>query len=61
MTWKMLSEDLDIFTLGMNWAIAYELPNQTVRDPETHRIVPAFQFRRRRQQLYNRMEAAMDA
>jgi hypothetical protein len=61
MTWKTLTEDLDIFTLGVNWAVSYELPNQTVRDPETHRIVPAFQLRRRRQELYSRLEAAMDA
>jgi hypothetical protein len=61
MTWKMLTEDLDIYTLGMNWAIAYELPNHTVQDPETDQIVPAFHFRRRRQELYSRLEEAMDA
>jgi len=61
MTWKTLTEDLDIYTLGTNWAVSYELPNQTVRDPVTHRIVPSFLLRRRRQELYSRLEAAMDA
>lgn len=61
MTWKTLTGDLDIYTLGVNWAISYELPNQTVRDPETHRIVPAFHLRRLRRELYSRLEAAMDA
>jgi hypothetical protein len=60
-TWKTLTDDLDIYTIGLNWAIAYELPNQTIRDPETHRIVPAFTLRRRRRELYRRLEAAMDA
>jgi len=61
MTWKALTEDLDIYTLGTNWAVSYELPNHTVRDPETHRIVPPIQLRHRRQELYSRLEAAMDA
>lgn len=60
-TWKTLTDDLDIYTIGLNWAISYELPNQTIRDPETHRIVPAFHLRRRRRELYQRLEAAMDA
>ncbi|XP_033610442.1 uncharacterized protein LOC111872145 isoform X2 [Cryptotermes secundus] len=60
-TWKTLTDDLDIYTIGLNWAISYELPNQTIRDPETHRIVPPFHLRRRRGELYQRLEAAMDA
>ncbi|XP_069694175.1 uncharacterized protein [Periplaneta americana] len=60
-TWKTLTDDLDIYTIGVNWAISYELPNQTIRDPVTHRIVPPFNFRRRRRELYLKLEAAMDA
>jgi len=61
MTWKTLTDDLDIYTLGTNWAVSYELPNQTIRDPVTHGTVPPFQTRRRRQELYSRLEAAMDS
>ncbi|KDR23471.1 uncharacterized protein LOC110837223 [Zootermopsis nevadensis] len=60
-TWKTLTDDLDIYTIGLNWAISYELPNQTIRDTETHRIVPPFTLRRRRREFYLRLEAAMDA
>ncbi|PSN32584.1 hypothetical protein C0J52_21306 [Blattella germanica] len=57
-TWQLLRET-SIFTLGLNWAVSYELPNQTIRNPETHRIEPPL-LRRHRRELYQRLEVAIN-
>ncbi|XP_021934012.1 uncharacterized protein LOC110836760 isoform X2 [Zootermopsis nevadensis] len=51
----------NIFTSGMNWAVAFDLPNHTLRNPHTKRIIPPLILRRQRRELYRRLETAMDS
>ncbi|PSN32583.1 hypothetical protein C0J52_21307, partial [Blattella germanica] len=56
-TYKTLTNDVDIFTMGLQWALSYNLPNETLRDPDTNRLI----LRRHRRALYSKLEQAMDA
>lgn len=51
----------NIFTTGLNWAVAFDLPNHTLRDPHTKRIIPPVILRRQRRELYRRLETAMNS
>ncbi|XP_069696550.1 uncharacterized protein [Periplaneta americana] len=61
-TWKMLiAGDVDVYTHAVNWAVSYDLPNHTFRNPGTNRLVPPFSLRRQRRELYRSLETAMDS
>lgn len=57
--WGILDSDPLIFTEAVNWAVSYELPNQTIRDPDTKRLVVPYILRRNRRELYHKLETAM--
>jgi hypothetical protein len=59
--WGLLDADPMIFTEAVNWAVSYELPNQTIRNPDTNRLEVPYILRRNRRELYQRMEVAMDS
>jgi hypothetical protein len=50
----------NIFTTGMNWAVAFDLPNHTLRNPHPKEMSPSL-LRRQRRELYRRLETAMDS
>nr|AGM32125.1 hypothetical protein [Coptotermes formosanus] len=50
----------NVFISGMNWAVAFDLPNHTLRNPRTNRVSPPL-FRRQKRELYRRLETAMDS
>ncbi|KAJ9582770.1 hypothetical protein L9F63_022881, partial [Diploptera punctata] len=52
-------DNSNIYTMGLNWAVSYELPNETIRSPETNRIVPPPLLRRHRRELYESLEMAV--
>jgi len=58
--WGLLNRDLNIFTSSVNWAISYDLPNETIRSPDKRLVVP-YILRRHRRELYKRLEVAMDS
>jgi hypothetical protein len=59
--WGILDSDPLIFTEALNWAVSYELPNQTIRNPDTNRLVVPYILRRNRRELYQKLEVAMDS
>lgn len=50
------------FTFGLNWAIAYELPNvtETAAFYSTKKLKKPVQQRRSRRELYGKMESILD-
>jgi len=50
----------NVFTSGMNWAVAFDLPNHTLRSPRKNRASPLL-LRRQRRELYRRLETAMNS
>jgi hypothetical protein len=59
--WGILDSDPLIFTEALNWAVSYELPNQTIRNPDTNRLVIPYILRRNRRELYQKLEVAMNS
>jgi hypothetical protein len=50
----------NVFTSGMNWAVAFDLPNHTLRSPRKNRASPLL-LRSQRRELYRRLETAMNS
>jgi hypothetical protein len=59
--WNVFDTDPVVYTEAVNWAVSYELPNQTIRNPETNRLVVPYILRRNRRELYQKLEVAMDS
>ncbi|GFG34797.1 hypothetical protein Cfor_10372 [Coptotermes formosanus] len=59
--WGLFSNDNNIFTEAVNWALSYDLPNATIRTPDTKRLVVPYILRRNRRDLYQSLEVAMNS
>jgi hypothetical protein len=50
----------NVFTSGLNWAVALDMPNHTLCSPCRNRTSPLL-LRRQRRELYRRLETAMNS
>jgi hypothetical protein len=51
----------NIYTESIVIALSYDLPNATIRDPQTHRLEVPFMLRRNRRNLYQSLEVTMNS